>query len=500
MVVITVCMKFLIPYVMLQTIRQQNIWSSRNFGVIFGLFALNIVILYWREILLRVENIERLHQVLRSYHRMSYVAMNRHGTLSIVERLFSFVDTNYFAITGGFNILISATISIAIALVFGFSLNREIGLLWTLAIPINYAGFRWINRELSRRMSLFHQSNAKSKQNMLSILQSSDFVKSQSAYNDYSAIFQEGIQMMYTSLKKVNQFAQASSQTIGFINQIIQLVTYVMLATFSTNRSDKLEQLVLTSVILPVFFSSMSDLTRSQLELSAWRVDKQYIQDSVLNVAEEQGAYASKSVMEISFDNPSVILDNNVKSYKVQSTYRKGDWVYVHGASGVGKSTLLKAIIGLYESQGIAVNGHSVNQWDRAVLRQRIHYQSQVPVIFNATLAMNLNYGKELTTSQCRLIEQSRFLETLESKDYSQEIYVEGANLSGGQMQRIAFVRTLLTDADVLILDEPCSQLDDESAFCLLRTLQSLTKGKLVFFVSHNPEHKQLANKEIHIV
>ncbi|EMY32463.1 transport ATP-binding protein, partial [Arthrobacter crystallopoietes BAB-32] len=171
-----------------------------------------------------------------------------------------------------------------------------------------------------------------------------------------------------------------------------------------------------------------------------------------------------------------------------------GDWLAVTGPSGSGKSTLLGVLLGfLAPQQGqYLVNGSPVGSGTR--LAGRIAWTPQEAHLFNSSLRANLLLarGRENPPSDAELFRAlsavglGSFAAAL-PQGLDTRLGPGGAFLSGGQRQRVAVARALLTEAEVVLLDEPTAHLDPEAAESLLADLRSALAGKAVVMVTHDP-------------
>ena len=170
----------------------------------------------------------------------------------------------------------------------------------------------------------------------------------------------------------------------------------------------------------------------------------------------------------------------------------KGSKVFVKGASGGGKSTLLKVVSSLYLSYGGSLKYDKTELRDFLLptFRRKVFYISQRSAIFNDTVRNNLLLAKPSAAEE----ELRRALELAEAsfvfdlpKGLDTPIGGGGVELSGGQRQRIALARLFLTDPEVAFLDEATSALDPETEERVLRNILSHLRDRTLFFVSHRP-------------
>ena len=136
------------------------------------------------------------------------------------------------------------------------------------------------------------------------------------------------------------------------------------------------------------------------------------------------------------------------------------------------------------ETDGIYINDIPISEIKNKDYLRKVSYYSQNTPIITDTLYNNLNFGRKKVSKA--IYEAMPFLAKFINLD---EMIVEnGANLSGGDKQRIALSRYFTEDADIVILDEPTSSLDKETEEELMKEILKDTKGKIVFIISHNKE------------
>lgn len=172
------------------------------------------------------------------------------------------------------------------------------------------------------------------------------------------------------------------------------------------------------------------------------------------------------------------------------------DWqgpglVALRGASGSGKSTLLALLLGfLKPSQGcVLLNGRPLQAYPERELRRRVAYVPQESLLFRGSLRDNLLLGRSYGEARLREVLRAVALEeaTLAVGGLDYRLSEEGRGFSGGQKQRLAVARALLSEPEVLLLDEPSASLDAESEAALVATLKAQARQRLVLVVAHRP-------------
>ncbi len=168
-----------------------------------------------------------------------------------------------------------------------------------------------------------------------------------------------------------------------------------------------------------------------------------------------------------------------------------GQTVALVGRSGAGKSTLFQLLLRFYEPQtgAILLAGHNINRYSLDALRESIAIVPQDPVLFGASVAENIGYGK-LGASRAEIIDAAKLAEAHEfisalPEGFDTFVGERGVRLSGGQQQRIAIARAMLKDAPILLLDEATSALDAQSERAIQTALERLMQKRTTLVIAH---------------
>ncbi len=170
-----------------------------------------------------------------------------------------------------------------------------------------------------------------------------------------------------------------------------------------------------------------------------------------------------------------------------------GKVIALIGKSGCGKSTLAKLIAGLYSptSGNIRVGMYNLQDLSLDCLRQQMILVPQEPHFWSRSIVENFRLGSPHVTFErivkaCQIAEADDFISRLPDK-YQTVLGEFGANISGGQRQRLAIARAIVTDPPILILDEATAGLDPVSESHVLDRLLSYRQGKTTILISHRP-------------
>lgn len=161
-----------------------------------------------------------------------------------------------------------------------------------------------------------------------------------------------------------------------------------------------------------------------------------------------------------------------------------GETIVLSGLSGVGKTTFAAALLGFAKYAGsLTIGGVEVR--DIANLERYITASMQNPHIFNTTLRENLKIARDsVSDSELRVILSALELDYIELDEILGEF---GRPLSGGEAKRVALSRALISDAPIVILDEPTEHLDHELALRIEREITRLTSDRALIVISHSP-------------
>ena len=178
-----------------------------------------------------------------------------------------------------------------------------------------------------------------------------------------------------------------------------------------------------------------------------------------------------------------------------------GETVAIVGPSGAGKTTVFNLLLRFYdpESGTIRIDGVDIRDLRFADLRGALAIVPQEPVLFTASVAENIRYGRpEASDAEVRAAAETAsalaFIEAL-PQGFATDLGTRGVRLSGGQRQRIAIARAVLRNPAILLLDEATSALDAESELAVQQALDRLMKGRTTLVIAHRLATVQKADR-----
>jgi subfamily B ATP-binding cassette protein MsbA len=193
----------------------------------------------------------------------------------------------------------------------------------------------------------------------------------------------------------------------------------------------------------------------------------------------------------IVFQDVSLNFGNKVALERINVTIESGKTTAIVGQSGGGKTTIANLLVRFYEpSTGkISIDGHDISEITLSALRGQIALITQDTLLFDASVAENIAYGKPSASNKdiiaaAKNAAAHEFIMQLPN-GYQTIIGAHGMTLSGGQRQRISIARAFLKDAPILIMDEATSALDLQSEWFVQKALKQLRLNRTTIIVTH---------------
>lgn len=173
----------------------------------------------------------------------------------------------------------------------------------------------------------------------------------------------------------------------------------------------------------------------------------------------------------------------------------------IQGKSGCGKSTLLKLLMRMWDVDAgkITIDGENIKNINTHSIRSHESLVSQETMLFHDSIAANLRIAKadaadEELVEACKKANIHDFIMTL-PQGYDTRVAELGSSVSGGEKQRIGLARAFLHDGNVLLLDEPTSNLDSLNEGAILKAVDDHKKGKTIILISHRASSLQFADQ-----
>lgn len=209
-------------------------------------------------------------------------------------------------------------------------------------------------------------------------------------------------------------------------------------------------------------------------------------------------SFANLNVDHVSFAyDDELILDDIQLSLEANKIYG------IQGKSGSGKSTLLKLLMRFYDAKkgSISINDKDIKTWKTTSLRNNESYVTQETYLFDDTIMnnvrlANINASDEEVINACKKANLHDFIMTLKD-NYQTQIGALANSLSGGERQRIGLARAFLHEGQLILLDEPTSNLDSLNEAIIMKSLKENAEDKTILIVSHRESSMKICDDVI---
>jgi ATP-binding cassette, subfamily B, multidrug efflux pump len=225
-----------------------------------------------------------------------------------------------------------------------------------------------------------------------------------------------------------------------------------------------------------------------------------------MGIIAPKGASAHSDVMKgkINFENVwFAYTDENYVLKNVSFSVETGQTIAIVGHTGSGKTTIISLLNRLYHIQKglITIDGVNIEEYDTGILRKNVGVVLQDVFLFSGSVADNItlrneDISREKIIEAAKLIDMHDFIMRLPG-GYDYNVMERGATLSLGQRQLLSFIRALLYNPSILILDEATSSIDTESEMLIQHAIDTLIKGRTSIVIAHRLSTIRKADKII---
>lgn len=291
---------------------------------------------------------------------------------------------------------------------------------------------------------------------------------------------------------------------------MIAILTFLFISINLYNAgSINIGQGLVAIVILSSSFGpvvALSNLSNNLVQTFACAQRLFDILDEVPAVEEVDG--------DIELESSNINVENVNFAYKnrdenllkdINLEIKPGDKIGILGESGCGKSTFLKLLMRFWDvNEGsISLDNKNIKTMPTKTLRRSQSLVTQETFLFNDTIENNIKIGKKDATEEeviaaCKKASIHEFIKTL-PQGYKTNAGELGSNFSSGEKQRIGIARAFLHDADILILDEPTSNLDTLNEAEILKSINNECKDKSIVMVSHRKSSVSICDKKVYV-
>ena len=408
----------------------------------------------------------------RNIQTFSFANIDRFSTGGLITRMTTDVQNMQRALIMILRASVRAPLNLVFSVLMCVFINFRMSLIFLVAMVVLGCALYLI---ISRSVKLFAQV----------------FLR----YDDLNSSVQENVaairvvKSFVREEHEISKFGRASdalyrlfvrTETLQALNHPVMMLTvygcmialswfgahYIVLGDLTTGQLTSLFTYVMT-ILSALMMLSMTFVQITMSAASAKRIVEVIDEQAdIVNPATEAVEVVSDGSIDFSDVSFGYGSDSDYALADVNLHIASGETIGIIGGTGCGKTTLAMLVSRLYDaSKGVvSVGGVDVRQYDLTALRNAVSMVLQNNVLFTGTILDNLRWGKEDATIEecqraCRLAQADEFIDRM-PEGYLTHIEQNGANVSGGQKQRLCIARALLKEPKVLVLDDSTSACD----------------------------------------
>lgn len=435
---------------------------------------------------------------------MEDVDENKRG--DILSRLTNDVDSLQTGITQAFHQMLIAIITIIGVIVMMLYINVWMTLATVILIPIAFAMIilmtRFSQNYFLKQLTFKGRVNAQIEETFTG----HDIIRAFNQEESSIEKFESDNENWYDQEWKSQFFSSLTGPAMNFISNFAYVLIAVLGAIFALQKTIAVGDILAFFQYIENFSRPIQQITRVmnlvQTAMAATERIFEFLElDDEENPSDRQITEVKESITfeDVSFAyTPNEKIINNL-SFNV----KKGEKIAIVGETGAGKTTIVKLLMRFYDVNkgSIKIDGVDIEEYDKDSLRSLVGMVLQDSWLFSDTITNNIRYGN-LNATDKEVIEASRqvyadnFIRQL-PEGYNTELNEDTDNISHGQKQLLTIARTILSQKEILILDEATSSVDTRTERLIQKAMDRLMEGKTSFIIAHRLSTIKNADKII---
>jgi ATP-binding cassette, subfamily B, bacterial len=438
-------------------------------------------------------------QLLDHVQRLPMSFHDRNGTLDSAYRLQHDAPAIQYVLIQGLVPMATALATLVVMLYICLRLDLQVSLIALSIAPPLVLLTRACSRLVRSRSTVVKELDSSAIGVVQEVLGSIRVVK---AFGQESREYERFVR--HSKKRQAGQVNLAVTQ--GVFNLVIGLVVtagsagalYVGIRHVSAGRLSVGDLLILLAYVAQIY-EPLRLLSNKVTELHAWSASLEralMLLDEVPEISEVKNPLSIvRAKGEFEFRNVTFQYHQSHRGLRNISFHvPAGTRVGIMGGNGAGKTTLINLLMRFYDAtQGaVLLDGNDVREYRIHDLRRQFSVVLQEPVLFAASVAENIAYGRPEASNEqiyaaARAANSHEFILQL-PEGYETNVGERGSRLSGGERQRISLARAFLRNSPILVLDEPTSSVDLHTEAAITAALESLMHGRTTFIIAHRLE------------
>ena len=441
-------------------------------------------------------------------HRLplSYYDRVPHG--EVLSRITNDVDTLGQSMNQSITQIITSITSLLGILIMMFSISVPMTFVALCVLPVSMGSVLSIIKASQRHFKRQQEYLGRVNGHVEEMFSSHTLVKAFNGEEESTRVFSQENNTLYNSAWKANFFSGLMMPITGFIGNIAYVAICILGGYYAVNGRMTVGGIQSFIQYVRSFNQPIAQIANisNVLQQTAAAAERVF---EFLNEPEEtpdpENALLIAGAEEENPQPGSVRLSGNVCFEHISFGYtpqepvirdfsacaNPGQKIAIVGPTGAGKTTIVKLLMRFYDVNAgqISLDGHDIRLFGRNELRTHLGMVLQDTWLFSGTIADNIRYGKltasdEEVQAAARAAQVDHFVRTLPD-GYNALINEEVNNISQGQKQLLTIARAILSDPDILILDEATSSVDTRTEHLIQRAMDNLMRNRTSFVIAH---------------
>lgn len=449
---------------------------------------------------------EKVFHDIRStlYERLqsiSHIMFNKKQTGGMLSRMTSDVDSAQYLLADNMILLIRDSLYTLGTVIILFTIDWQLTLLAVIILPFFYIAFVVFGRKIFFLSKELQKQNEIFMGTMGELISGTKHIQMVGVEKKYLSKAKEKIKALEKARKNI--FVQ--SALANFSTVIIAILAIIIiwgvggLKVIFTGMS--LGTIVAINTYFVTLYNPILNIFNSNLNIQASLASAERIFDMIDNTQEDDNI--KNEILLDKKTSESIIFKNIIFRYEeneetilngININLNVGEIIGIVGNNGAGKSTLWKLLCRFYELEKgeIFIGKDNIKNIKKTSLRNYISFVPQEDFVFNATIYENIVLGRDITDEKFNdILKISTLNKIIDRFPFGLNTVVgeRGSILSGGEKQRIMIARALVSDPNIIFIDEGFTQIDFITKKDLLMNLKEITtQGKMVVVIAHEKE------------
>ena len=306
---------------------------------------------------------------------------------------------------------------------------------------------------------------------------------------------------------KKRKYLVRNKNTSNLFPQYTKVILYLILLVFMAYFNAQIGLVILIIGYYDQLIECLSELLTSYQEIKEYSISVDRVYDTLNyddQISSLFGQYSEEEVYgSIDFRRVSYLYNSRYVLDQVSFSIRPNTLNVIVGESGSGKTTLFDLLLRFYPvSEGkIYLDGRDIYDYSSNIYASNITMVKQNPFFYNMSIYQNLrlvNSSKKRQIAACKEVGIHDFIMSLK-KNYSTVLRQNARNLSGGQKQLLAIARALLTDAEILLMDDITASLDPKTTIHIVALLKRLKEDHTILVITNREDLIRAADQIIYL-